>query len=138
MIEAQKRMPKASILPVLTLCVTPAVRSYNQASLSATLNLGDFDASRHPCGSVIQPSELGCATLTLRGIDASRHPCGSVIQPSELGCATLTLRGTDHFCVCALVGATLACACKHAFAALDLQAVHFTKAIFRGTLEFSK
>ncbi|MCK9182512.1 MAG: hypothetical protein M0P13_06505, partial [Fibrobacteraceae bacterium] len=43
------------------------------ASLSATLNLGDFDASRHHCGSVIQPSELGCATLTLHGIDASRH-----------------------------------------------------------------
>ncbi|MFA6836815.1 MAG: hypothetical protein WCR04_10495, partial [Fibrobacteraceae bacterium] len=42
---------------------------HTQASLSATLNLGDFDASRHPCGSVIQPSELGvrhspCVVLT--------------------------------------------------------------------------
>ncbi|MCK9181972.1 MAG: hypothetical protein M0P13_03715, partial [Fibrobacteraceae bacterium] len=60
------------------------------------------------CGSVIQPSKLGCATLTLRGIDASRHPCGSVIQPSKLGCVTLTLRGIDHFCACAFAHATQA------------------------------
>ncbi|MFA6835767.1 MAG: hypothetical protein WCR04_05110, partial [Fibrobacteraceae bacterium] len=30
-------------------------------------------ASRYPCGSVIQPSKLGCATLTLHGFDALRH-----------------------------------------------------------------
>ncbi|MFA6836585.1 MAG: hypothetical protein WCR04_09320 [Fibrobacteraceae bacterium] len=30
-------------------------------------------ASRYPCGSVIQPSKLGCATLTLHGFDASPH-----------------------------------------------------------------
>ncbi|MCK9182893.1 MAG: hypothetical protein M0P13_08455, partial [Fibrobacteraceae bacterium] len=47
-------------------------------------------------------------------IDALRHPCGSVIQPSKLGCATLTLRATDHFCAYVLVGATRQCACKHA------------------------
>jgi len=63
---------------VLTLRVTPAVRSCNQASLSATLNLGDFIV----------------------------RSCISAIKTSKI-----------------------------AFATLDLQAVHFIKAIFRGTLK---
>ncbi|MCK9183308.1 MAG: hypothetical protein M0P13_10605 [Fibrobacteraceae bacterium] len=45
--------------------------------------------------------------LTLRVI-----ACGSVIQPSKLGCATLALHGIRHFYACALVDATLACACQ--------------------------
>ncbi|MFA6835328.1 MAG: hypothetical protein WCR04_02850 [Fibrobacteraceae bacterium] len=48
------------------------------------INTESMYASRYPCGSVIQPSKLGCATLALHGFDASRHPCDSVIQPSKL------------------------------------------------------
>ncbi|MCK9181558.1 MAG: hypothetical protein M0P13_01580, partial [Fibrobacteraceae bacterium] len=61
-------------------------------------------ASRYPCGSVIQPSKLGCATLTLHGFDTSRHRL-------HFGHAQASLSAT-----------------------LDLHAVHLTKAVFRGTL----
>ncbi|MCK9183553.1 MAG: hypothetical protein M0P13_11855, partial [Fibrobacteraceae bacterium] len=97
------------------------------ASLSATLNLGDFDASRHHCGSVIQPSELGCATLTLHGIDALRH---RLHFGHAQACLSATLNLGDFIVRCCISAIKTS---KLAFSALDLQAVHFTKAIFRGT-----
>ncbi|MFA6836465.1 MAG: hypothetical protein WCR04_08700 [Fibrobacteraceae bacterium] len=36
-------------------------------------------ASRYPCGSVIQPSKLGCATLTLHVLTLCVIACISVM-----------------------------------------------------------
>ncbi|MFA6836599.1 MAG: hypothetical protein WCR04_09405, partial [Fibrobacteraceae bacterium] len=77
------------------------------------INTESIDASRHLCGSVIQPSKLGCATLTLHGFDALRHRLHFGHTQASLS-ATLNLGDCSHFCACALVGATRQCACKHA------------------------
>jgi len=49
-------------------------------------------------------SSLKVANNTI--IDASRRPCGSIVQPSKLGCTTLTLYGFRHFSFLLLLGFT--------------------------------
>ncbi|MCK9182586.1 MAG: hypothetical protein M0P13_06885, partial [Fibrobacteraceae bacterium] len=88
-------------------------------------------ASRYPCGSVIQPSKLGCATLTLHGFDASRHRLHFGHAQASLS-ATLNL---DDVIVESGISAIKTS--KLVFIALDLHAVHLTKAIFRGALNLS-
>ncbi|MFA6836933.1 MAG: hypothetical protein WCR04_11090, partial [Fibrobacteraceae bacterium] len=48
--------------------------------------------------------EADAEGINTASIDASRHHCGSVIQPSELGCATLTLHSIGHFSFLLLLG----------------------------------
>jgi len=90
--------------------------------------LGDLDASRHRLHFGHAQASLS-ATLNLGDLDASRHRLHFGHAQASLS-ATLNL---GDFIVESGISAIKTS--KLAFAALDLQAVHFTKAIFRDTLK---
>ncbi|MCK9181272.1 MAG: hypothetical protein M0P13_00120 [Fibrobacteraceae bacterium] len=58
-------------------------------------------------------AEADAEGINTSSIDASRHRLHFGHTQASLS-ATLNLGDFSHFCVCALVGATRQCACKHA------------------------